>query len=397
MNKYKKLRAFLIKRFIFTIIMISFAEYGLLRILRKTLIPFSMKYFFKGADQGEIRMEGFMILLVIVTGSFILNIIKMIIPAQIRFGVQQAIDFLNGRSDSAFVDYDASKVLSGLSRHDEALLLIVLFTIFIIAVTPYILGAIYYSRMVVLEVKIFEEEEKEKNKEFERRRNLMLSDIAHDLRTPMTTVSGYAMALNDGMVAEDKKQEYLSAIQTKTKRMSDLITLLFDYVKLDSDGFKLNKEKVDVCELVRECAAFQYQDIEDSGMELEVDIPEDKYEIVDDKVQFSRVITNLLTNAVRHNEPGTKIGLVVMSEYDEIRIMVADSGKLIPREEAEHIFEPFVMGDESRNSKGGTGLGLSIAKKIMDMHGFSIRLTQKPVINSYDKVKNYRKMFMITI
>ena len=225
----------------------------------------------------------------------------------------------------------------------------------------------------------------------------MISDIAHDLKTPMTTVSGYAMALSDGMVSDDKKQEYLDAINAKSKRMNDLINLLFDYVKLDSEGFTLEKSKVDICELLRECVAFQYQDIEDAGFELDLDIPEESIIIEADKLQFSRVITNLITNAIRHNDEGTKLGIYLKNEYDVLRIIVADSGNLIEQEKAEYIFDPFVVGDESRNSRGGTGLGLSIAKKVVDMHGFSIRLVQKPDIIKYQLPEDFSKMFMITL
>ena len=223
----------------------------------------------------------------------------------------------------------------------------------------------------------------------------MLSDIAHDLRTPITTASGYARALSDGMVPEDRKQEYLDAIQTKSVRMNELITLLFDYVRLDSEGFKLNKTDCDICEIVRECAAFQYQDIEDAGMSFDIDIPEEEMIHSADKLQFSRVVTNLLTNAVKHNDKGTTIGLFVEKDESRIRIIVADSGKFI--ENAEDIFEPFVMGDESRNSRGGSGLGLSISKKIVEMHGFSIKLIQQPDIKKYNLDSKYVKMFFISV
>jgi signal transduction histidine kinase len=226
----------------------------------------------------------------------------------------------------------------------------------------------------------------------------MLSDIAHDLRTPITTISGYAMALSDGMVEEDKKQEYLDAIQVKSKRMSDLINLLFDYVRLDSENFNLNKEKLDICEIVREAGAFQFQDIEDAGMTLDVDIPEESIYREVDKLQFSRVITNLITNAIKHNSYGTNIGLYIISDDESpVKIMVADSGKVIPEEAANEIFDPFVMGDESRNSKGGSGLGLSISKKIVEMHGFKIKLIQTPKIERYKFLDGYNKVFIITI
>ena len=232
----------------------------------------------------------------------------------------------------------------------------------------------------------------------------MLSDIAHDLRTPMTTVAGYAQALSDNMVEEDKKQEYLEAIQKKSERMNELITLLFDYVRLGSEGFRINKEKIDICELVREVAASEYSDVEEAGMEMEAFIPEKVCWVNADRLQISRVITNLITNARRHNPEGTGIGIFVRID-DDIRIMVADNGDEIPPDKAETLFEPFVMGDESRNSKGGTGLGLSIVKKIVEMHDFTIRLVQDPEIRKYHvtggqapcHTLSYKKMFMIII
>ena len=149
--------------------------------------------------------------------------------------------------------------------------------------------------------------------------------------------------------------------------------------------------------MIREAAAFQYQDIEDAGMELDVEIPEEKILVYADKVQFSRVISNLITNAIRHNKPGTSIGLYLLEEDETLRVIVADNGVKIPKEKADMLFEPFVMGDESRNSKGGSGLGLSIAKKVVEMHGFKIRLVQQPMIQKFPAVSEYEKMFMITI
>jgi signal transduction histidine kinase len=199
------------------------------------------------------------------------------------------------------------------------------------------------------------------------------------------------------MVSEDRKQEYLNAIQAKSERMNDLITLLFDYVRVDSEGFKLNKTKLDICEIVRESAAMMYQDIEDAGMTLDVDIPEEQIYVQDDKIQFERVVTNLITNAIRHNKPGTEIGVYLQNEDDNTKIMIADTGEMIPEEKVETIFNPFVMGDESRKSGGGTGLGLSIAKKVVELHGFTIRLVQKPYIARYDILKRFNKSFIIKI
>ena len=203
----------------------------------------------------------------------------------------------------------------------------------------------------------------------------MLSDIAHDLRTPITTISGYAKAINDEMITDKEKQkEYLDIIQSKSKRMNDLIELLFEYVKIDSEGFKLEKEEYDLIELLRENAALMYTDIEDAQMEFVIDIPEESQIVEVDKLQFSRVITNLLVNAIRHNDENTIIKLSLKKYPGLVIIDIADNGREIPKDIQENIFEPFSRGDKSRNSKGGTGLGLSIAQKIINMHGWEINL-----------------------
>ena len=137
----------------------------------------------------------------------------------------------------------------------------------------------------------------------------MLSDITHDIKTPITTICSYAKALTDGVVTldENKQQEYLHAIYAKSMRMSELITTLFEYVKMDSEGFALHKEKADLGELLRENIALLYTDFEEKGMELEIDIPEMAFPMELDKNQMSRSISNILTNALKYNTKGTKV------------------------------------------------------------------------------------------
>ena len=169
-------------------------------------------------------------------------------------------------------------------------------------VIPIIFTAVWFSRIVAEEVEKKEREEEELREQYERARNLMLSDIAHDLRTPITTIGGYAKALNDGLVTSDEKRtEYLEAIENKAERMGDLITLLFDYVRLDSENFSLRMEKLDISELLRENAALLYADVEEKQMEFEIEIPEEPIVLSVDKLQFSRVIINLINNALKHN------------------------------------------------------------------------------------------------
>ena len=254
-----------------------------------------------------------------------------------------------------------------------------------------ILGTVnMFTKIIIDEVRRLEEEKAAFRQDYEKRRNLMLSDIAHDLRTPITTIAGYAKALNDGMVAdEQKKREYLEAIQNKSQRMNNLINLLYEYVKLDSDSFSLKKEEIDLAEFLRENAALLYSDVEEKGMELVVDIPETPCVVEIDPLQMSRVITNLINNSIRHNEPGTTITIELKDIFYNREIIVSDDGTPIEESIADHIFEPFSVGDASRRTKGGSGLGLSIAKRIVEMHGWEIDL--------YQNKRGYKKAFIINV
>ena len=396
MNEYKNLRIFLIKKFLLTTLIVGINEYIVLNIVNSTLIPVIMHLFFNGQSIEQVGVAGVVVAIFTILVSLILELIKALVPGGMKLTFGTLINGLKSTIGGEI--FGSPKEFANLNALQELLLIFFLITILVIVLIPYALGAYYFAKKVIVEVRKIEEEDLAKQKEYEKSRNLMLSDIAHDLRTPITTVSGYAKALEDGMVAEDKKSEYLSAIQRKSARLTDLINLLFDYVRLDSEGFTLTKERFDICELCRETAAFMYQDIEDAGMEFDVDIPEKIVKVNGDKLQVSRVITNLLTNAIRHNKTGTSIGLFLVIEDDEtIRIMVADNGDKIDEEYAKTIFEPFVVGDESRSTKGGIGLGLSIVKKVLDMHEWKIRLVQQPDIRKYFVAAQYSKMFMITI
>ena len=195
--------------------------------------------------------------------------------------------------------------------------------------------------------------------------------------------------------AFEKQQEYLDAIQNKSVRIGNLINLLFEYVKLDSEGFALNGKTLDLCELLRENAAMLYAEMEENGMTLTADIPEETIPVWADELQLSRVVTNLLTNAMQHNPKGTRIGLFAYRELERIYVLVADSGILIPEEQAQHLFDPFTRGDKARVSDGRNGLGLSIVSKIVQMHGWDLKLVQQPQIQHYAKAAGFAKAFVI--
>lgn len=202
----------------------------------------------------------------------------------------------------------------------------------------------------------------------------MMADISHDLKTPITSIQGYAKALSDGIIADEDKDKYIKIIYEKSKKLTELINIFHEYSKLEHPDFSLIFEKVDLSEYLRAYIALKYEDIVESGFNIEVDIPEEEMEIKIDKVQLQRVFDNILGNSIKHNEKGTNIYVSLKEKNDIYEIIIADDGKGISKDIANNIFEAFTVGDESRNSKQGSGLGLAIAKTIVDLHGGTIEL-----------------------
>ena len=399
MKRQDSLEWFLIKKFIEILLLVGITEYFITFALNKWIFPPLLEYFFpfRGSNINISSTEAiffvFAMLVVLLSNAF-----TAMLPSPVRETAQGVAEQVQQCLAAVLPSMNKSTPIYPLEGQKALLLFLVFLVIALSILLPYILGAICFARITIHEFRVIQQEWEAQQKEFDRKRNLMLSDIAHDLRTPMTTVSGYANALADGMVQDPQKQAaYLSAIQRKSHRMNDLINLLFEYVKLDSEGFSLDRKPHDLCEIARENAALIYSDVEDAGMTLDVEIPDEPIMVSVDEVQISRVVTNLLTNAMRHNDKGIHIMLCLFRQEGVIHLMVADSGSVIPKDFEEHLFEPFARGDASRKSSGGSGLGLSIAQKVVEMHGWRMKLVQQPQIQHYPFVAKYAKAFLIQI
>lgn len=374
----KSLRWFLIKRFLLIVFFIFVSE-EIIGVIFGKLTPRVSELL--SSWQISISGGGHP---VAITLQMLLYSLATLLPATVAGYVQGIISSWMGDSLRIAV---TSPLFTGrwgvfLRIIVIAILLIVLF----VSLLPWIVGAFYYYWVVTKKVNELIEEEKAQRLENDRERNLLLSDIAHDIKTPITTLCGYSKALADGMVKEEKRQEYLDAIYTKSQRMNELVTLLFEYVKMDSSGFELQREETDLGELLRECTAALYADFEDKEISLLIDIPDDSFPYQTDRVQMTRAITNLLTNSVRYGKRGGRT-LIRLEDYV---ITVADDGMEIDEEFARHIFEPFSRADKARSTSGGSGLGLSIAYKIVQMHGGELRLKR-------DYGQGYTKAFQICL
>lgn len=218
-----------------------------------------------------------------------------------------------------------------------------------------------------------EEAKREKDRLYKEKQQLIV-DISHDLKTPLTVIQGYAKAFMDGKIDEKKVEKYMTVIMNKTQLAADLLNTLFDYVQMDHPGYQAKLEKADLGEFVKAFLAGKYSEIEDKGCMLEVEIEDKKIMYSFDKKLMTRLLDNLLGNALRYNPKGTVIYVSLVDSEKEIMIRVADNGTGIPEEIAEKAFEPFVTGSSARTSGSGSGLGLSIVKKIVELHHGHIEL-----------------------
>lgn len=361
--KKRKLKWYFIQKFL--IIMLAIYVSGeLISILYRSVV-FPFLGMVLDYQQVQITGKGNIFLFMI---QMLLYFVAELLPHGVAEWIQRGLTLGMGEALQIHID---SPLYSGRWGILLRVLIIAVFLLLLgFSLLPYAVGALWYYRIVTVKVNELLEEEKEHQLTYERKRNLLLSDIAHDIKTPITTICGYSKALAEGVVQEDKQQAYLDAIYAKSMRMDELITLLFEYVKLGSEGYELNRQPGDLAELLRESVALLYADFEEKGMEVVLEIPEESVPYVMDQIQMSRAVGNLLSNALRYGRTGGR----VLVRLKENVITVADDGEPIDPDFAEHIFEPFARGDKARNTKGGTGLGLGIASQIVKMHGGRLEL-----------------------
>ena len=159
--------------------------------------------------------------------------------------------------------------------------------------------------------------------------------------------------------------------------LAQLTSSFHEYSKVEHPAFVLHPRRTDLCEFLREYLAAKYDEIDLAGFSLEPDIPDAPLFCMLDELQLRRVLDNLLSNALRHNRLGTLLFVQLEKEGANALLRVADNGEGIPPERRQSIFEPFVVGSDAR-SGSGSGLGLAITRRIVEKHGGSIRLENRP-------------------
>ncbi len=223
--------------------------------------------------------------------------------------------------------------------------------------------------------------EMELRKKSEHLRKQLILDVAHDLKNPLAVITGYTEYCIEN--PSEESSQYLVMIRRNAYRASALLTSLFDLTKLDSPDFKLSLESVDFSEFLRVKLAEYIDDFIFEGFEYEFDIPTHAIKVPLDTQEMERAIDNLINNALKYNEKGTKISIELKEDEENCYLLISDNGIGIPDDLQEDIFKPFVKVDASRQSGlEGSGLGLAITMKIIQLHNGNITMESKRHIGS---------------
>lgn len=226
----------------------------------------------------------------------------------------------------------------------------------------------------------------------------LISNISHDLKTPITAVKGYVEGIMDGVAdTPEKMDRYVRTIYNKTNEMDNLINELTFYSKIDTNRIPYTFSKLNVEDYFSDCAEELGLEMETRGIELVyANYVEKGVQVIADGEQIRRVIHNIVSNAIKYMEkPKGIIQLRVKDVGDFIQVEIEDNGKGIAAKDLPYIFDRFYRTDVSRNSsKGGSGIGLSIVKKIMEDHGGKVWATSRLGIGTimYFVLRKYQEV-----
>ena len=211
--------------------------------------------------------------------------------------------------------------------------------------------------------------------EREKQNKELISNISHDLKTPITAIKGYSQGLLEGVAANPEKQmKYVRIIYNKANDMNNLINELTLYSSIDNNRIPYNFVRLNVGDYFGDCIEEIGADLESKSIKLNYsNLTAPQTQIVADPEQIKRVINNIVSNSVKYlgrDDGSGQIDIRILDEIDSIRVELEDNGKGIAQKDIPNIFDRFYRTDASRNSKqGGSGIGLSIVKKIVEDHG----------------------------
>ena len=213
----------------------------------------------------------------------------------------------------------------------------------------------------------------------------MLSNISHDIKTPMTVILGYLEIMRLNSSGEN---EMLLKVEQKAQRVMELINQFFTLAKLEAGDTQITISKIDVCEACRENVLDFYELLTQREFQVDVDIPEEAVFVRGNKDALQRILFNLISNVVRYGSDGKYMGMFLRSDEKYIYIDVVDKGKGIERAFAQNVFERLFTMEDSRNREiQGNGLGLTIAQNLAHQLGGEIILESEPSVKTTMTVK----------
>ena len=219
----------------------------------------------------------------------------------------------------------------------------------------------------------------------------MLSNISHDIKTPMTVILGYLEIMR---INGDKEDEMLLKVEQKAKRVMELINQFFTLAKLEAGDMELEISRLNICEVCRENILDFYELLKQKEFQVEVKIPEEAVFIMGNKEALHRILYNLISNVIRYGLDGRYLGLVLRSVKNDVYIDVIDKGKGIEKEFAGNVFERLFTMEDSRNRRiQGNGLGLTIAQTLAQQLGGEIVLESEPNVKTTFTVKLHKCFF----
>ncbi|ENQ3111352.1 HAMP domain-containing histidine kinase [Bacillus cereus] len=215
----------------------------------------------------------------------------------------------------------------------------------------------------------------EKERELEKQKNELITNVSHDLRTPLTSIMGYLRLLSDAKY-ENREQydEYIKIAFSKSEQLKNLIEDLFEYTKLTNENIVLEKQKVCINEMLDQLIEELVPQAEEHGLSFLKEFPDERIQAIVDPEKIVRVFENLLMNAIKYSMDEGEIKVSLQKEQDNIKISVENPSEEFTQQELENLFERFYKKDQSRSRVSeGSGLGLAIAKSIIELQGGEIR------------------------
>lgn len=214
----------------------------------------------------------------------------------------------------------------------------------------------------------------DKEREAERSKNELITNVAHDLRTPLTSIIGYLELLSGKVeMPPEMQRKYIDIAYSKAKRLEKLIEDLFGFTKLNYGKISMHMAKVDIIKLLSQLLEESYPNFADKGLSYELQSNVPAKVITADGNLLARLFDNLINNAIKYGADGKRVIVKVTAGSSSVQVSVTNYGYVIPAEELPLIFEKFYRVEQSRSTHtGGTGLGLAIVKNIVDMHGGTI-------------------------